>query len=129
MNQKYELTKLILENSKLDTSNPRIKKMIPVWWTNIRSKDKGGLRLTEVGFNALTQLDLKVYELRFDEPVEFTNELIIWLDQNIDCPFYFNNKKIWVFGERTAVQLVLFSGNISKYHRAQKKFKEKTVSS
>jgi len=43
-------------------------------------------------------------------------------------PFYLTNKRIWVFGEKMAVQLVLFSGNIAKFHRAQKRFKEKQKS-
>jgi hypothetical protein len=43
----------------------------------------------------------------------------------MDCPFYLNNKRIWVFGEKMAVQLVLFSGNIAKFQRARERFTEK----
>jgi hypothetical protein len=37
------------------------------------------------------------------------------MDQFIDCPFYLTKKAIFVYREKMAVQLVLFSGNIQKY--------------
>jgi hypothetical protein len=125
MNQKHEITKAVLEFLGLPSDDARIKKTIPTWWVNTRQKATGGLRLTEQGFECLKKADIKCYELKFDEPIQYTNELAIWIDQNIDCPFYLTNKKIWVFGEKMAVKLVLFSGNIAKFHRAQKRFTEK----
>jgi hypothetical protein len=125
MNPKHEITKAVLEFLELPADDRRIKQTILTWWVNPRNKDKGGLRLTDQGFDCLAKAGIKHYELKFDEPIEYTNELIIWIDQNIDCPFYITNKKIWVFGEKLAVQLVLFSGNIAKFHRAQKRFAEK----
>lgn len=125
MNLKYNLTKLALESNGLDANDKRIKQTIPIWWANPRKKSKGGLRLTEQGFECLKQADLKFHEIRLDEPIFFNNEMIVWIDQNIDCPFYINNKKIWVTSEKMAVQLVLFSGNIQKFQRAQKRFTEK----
>lgn len=126
MNQKYELTRIVLETSGIEASPERIRKTIPTWWFNTRQKEKGGLRLTDQGFECLQKADIKSYELKFDEPIQFTNELILWIDQNIDCPYYLTKKKMWVFGEKTAVQLVLFSGNIAKLFRASKRFQEKT---
>ena len=129
MNQKFEITRIVLQSQGIDATDQRIKKTIPTWWVNPRNKTKGGLRLTDQGFDCLAKAGIKHYELKFDEPIAYTNELIIWIDQNIDCPFYITNKKIWVFGERLAVQLVLFSGNIAKFHRAQKRFTEKQKTS
>lgn len=129
MNPKHEITKVVLESLGLPADEKRIKKTIPTWWFSTRIKDKGGLRLTEQGFDCLRKADIKCYEVKFDEPIVVTNELIIWIDQNIDCPFFLTNRQIWVFGERTAIQLVLFSGNIAKLHRAQKRFTEKQKSS
>lgn len=125
MNQKYDITKAVLEAQGLVADEKRIKQTIPIWWVSTRTKAKGGLRLSEQGFLCLKQADIKCYEIRFDEPIFFTNKLAIWVDQNIDCPFYLNNKRIWVFGEKMAVQLVLFSGNIAKFQRAQERFAEK----
>ena len=69
----------------------------------------------------------KFYEVKFDEPIFFTNKLAIWIDRNLECPFYLTSKQIFVFGEKTAVQLVLFSGNIAKFQRAQERFTEKST--
>lgn len=129
MNQKFEITKIVLQSQGLEATDQRVKKTIPTWWFNPRTKDKGGLRLTEQGFECLQKADIKCYEIKFDEPIFFTNELIIWIDQNLDCPYFVTNRKIWVFGEKLAVQLVLFSGNIAKFHRAQKRFEEKQKNS
>jgi hypothetical protein len=129
MTPKHKITKAVLEYLGIPADEQRIKKTIPVWWVSTRSKIKGGLRLTEQGFECLKKAEIKCYELKFDEPIKYTNELIIWIDQNIDCPFYLTNKKIWVFSEKMAVQLVLFSGNIAKFHRAQKRFTEKQKNS
>ncbi len=128
MNPKFDITKLVLETAGLPTDNVRVKKTIPTWWFSTRQKSKGGLRLTEQGFNALQKADIKCYEIKLEEPPAFTNEFIIWLDQNLDCPYFITNRKIWVFGEKTAVQLVLFPDNISKFFRAHKNFQEKEKS-
>lgn len=128
MNLKFDITKLVLETAGLPCDDIRVQKTIPAWWCSTRKKDNGGLRLTEQGFEALQKADIKCYEIKLEEIPKFTNELIIWLDQNLNCPYFITHKKIWVFGEKTAVQLVLFSGNISKYFRAHKKFQEKTKS-
>jgi hypothetical protein len=125
ISQKHEITKLVLEAKGLVADEKRVKQTIPIWWVNPRKKEKGGLRLTEQGFECLQQADLKFYDVRFDEPIFFTNKLAIWIDQNIDCPFYLTEKRIYVFGEQLAVQLVLFSGNIAKFQRAKQRFSEK----
>ena len=126
MNQKYEITKAVLKTLEIPADEKRIRRTIPTWWVSTRRKDKGGLRLTEQGFEALCKADIKYYEIKFDEPIYFTNQLAIWIDQNIDCPFYLTNRKIYVFGEKMAVQLVLFEGNIQKFQRAHERFKQKT---
>lgn len=126
MNPKYEITKLVLESLKLPTDDERIRKTIPTWWVNPRRKETGGLRLTEQGFDCLCKADIKYYEIKFDEPLNYTNQFAIWIDRNLDCPFYITSRKIYVFGERMAVQLVLFEGNIQKFKRAKERFQQKT---
>lgn len=119
MSQKTEITKRILESMGLDASDERIRKTIPTWWFSTRQKERGGLRLTEQGFDAFRDAGIKEYRIKFDDPIYFTNQLMIWLDHFIDCPFYLRNKDIYVFSEKMAVQLVLFSGNIYKYSAAK----------
>ena len=121
MKQKIEVTKYVAEQLKLATDEKSIKKLIPVFWQNPRDKEKGGLRLTDKGFEKLKEADIKVHRVRFDEPIHYTNQLIIWLDNFIDCPWYVTNREIFVFSEKMAVQLVLFGGNIAKFSAAKAK--------
>jgi hypothetical protein len=120
MNQKIDLTKYVAEHSGLPTDEKSIRKLVAQWWQNPRKKEKGGLRLTDEGFARLTT-QIKAHRVRFDHPVEYTNQLIIQLDNFIDCPWYVSNKEIFVFSEKMAVQLVLFSGNIAKFSSAKAK--------
>jgi hypothetical protein len=119
MNQKTEITKRILESMGLDANDGRVRKTIPNWWFSTRQKEQGGLRLTEQGFDAFRNAGIKEYRIKFEDPIYFTNQLMIWLDHFIDCPFYLRNQDIYVFSEKMAVQLVLFSGNIYKYSAAK----------
>jgi hypothetical protein len=119
MNQKTEITKYILESMQLDATDDRVRKTIPTWWYSTRQKKQGGLRLTDQGFEAFQTAGIKEYRIKFEDTIHFTNQLMIWLDQLIDSPFYLRNKEIYVFNEKMAVQLVLFSGNIQKYTSAK----------
>ena len=119
MNQKDEITKRVLELLGVEASDDRVRKTIPAWWCSVRQKDQGGMRLTEQGFDSFIDAGIKDYRIKFDNPIIFTNQLIIWLDHFIDCPFYLRNQEIYVFSEKMAVQLVLFSGNIYNFSVAK----------
>ena len=120
MNQKIDITKYIAEKSGLSTDEKSIRKLTAQWWQNPRKKEKGGLRLTDEGFARLTA-HFTAHKVRFEDPVEYTNRLIIQLDNFIDCPWYITNKAVFVFNDKMAVQLVLFSGNIAKFSTAKAK--------
>ena len=115
MNQKFNITKAVLNSLGLVADDKRVKQTIPIWWTNPRKKEKGGLRLTDQGFECLQKADIKFYRVQFEQKLEYTNQLVIRLDRYIDCPFYITNKEIYVFNEKMAIQLVLFSGNIAHF--------------
>ena len=126
MNQKIKITRLALELNGLVADDKRVKQTLPIWWQNPRLKAKGGLRLTEQGFTCLAMADIKYHRIKFEKPItEITNKFTIWIDHNIDCPFYMTHKEICVFGEHLAVQLVLFAGDIQKFYLAKERFKEK----
>ena len=125
MNQKIKITKYVAEQLNLSTDEKHLKQLLPIWWQNTRIKEKGGLGLTQQGFDCLTQADIKFHRVGFEDPVLVTNSLLLWMDRSIDCPFYITRDEIYLFGERMAVQLVLFSGDLQKMQRAQKRFKEK----
>ena len=69
MNPKFKITKVVLESLGLDASDKRIKETIPSWWANPRKKEKGGLRLTDQGFECLQKADIKFYRVQFDQKV------------------------------------------------------------
>jgi len=121
MNLKSKLTKYIAETLGLKTDEKSLRKLQSILFLSTRNKSKGGLRLSDQGFDTLQKADLKFYKIKLDEPVVYNNQLIIWLDHFIDCPWYITNKDIYVFGEKMAVQLVLFSGNIVKFTIAKDK--------
>jgi hypothetical protein len=120
MNQKLEITKYVMTALGLEITDKKIKQYTHTWWQNPRYKNKGGLRLTEKGLEALQKADLACYQIKF-EPLLTTpldNGMIIWIDRTIDCPFYITNKMMWAFGEKTVVQLLMFSGNLNLWRKA-----------
>lgn len=124
MNPKYEITKIVLNFLELDNSEEKVKSTIPIWFVSSRNKARGGMQLTDQGFEALSKAEIKFYEIRLEEPITYNNEMVIWLDRNINCPFYLLKNKIYVSSEKMAIQLVLFSGNIDKFKRAQQRFEK-----
>lgn len=119
MNQKREITEKVLKILKPDASPELVNRAMKTWWVSTRNKSKGGLKLTDLGYTCFIQADIKDYTIKFENPIQITNQLHIWLDHFIDCPFYITEKEIRVFSEKMAVQLVLFSGNIYKYTKAR----------
>lgn len=119
MKLKSKITKLVAEKLSLESNDKNLKKLKMLWWQNPRIKDTGGLRLTEEGFESLKKADIKCHKIKLENPVALTNQLTIWLDNFIDCPWYLTKKEIYVFGEKTAIVLVLFSGDIAKFSAAK----------
>lgn len=115
MIQKLEITKFVISELYSPDQLSKLPKFLNDWWVSTRKKQSGGLRLTENGFNALSAAGIKFYKIKFEEPMSFNNRTIVWLDQLIDCPFYLTKSEVYVFNEKVAVQLVLFSGNIVKF--------------
>jgi hypothetical protein len=115
VNQKIEITKYIAEQAGLGTDERLIRKLNAAWWQNPRKKIKGGLKLTEQGFDILSRY-LGYHKVRFETPPEIiTSQLVLRLDNLITCPWYLTRREVYVFDDKMAVQLVLFSGNIVKF--------------
>lgn len=115
MIQKIDVTWKVLSILNPDLTEKDLETALKSWWCNRRNKKVNGLRLTESGYIAMIEAEIKDHHILFEEPITITNQLTIWLDQYMDCPFFLTNREIVVFGERTAIQLVLFSGNITKF--------------
>lgn len=120
-------TKVFLSQLGKSTNDSSVKEYLPLWWQNSRQKEEGGLRLTEHGFDLLSELDITVYEIPFQQDMVLTAQIIIFLDQFIDCPYYLTNRSIFVTNEKKAVELTLFSGDLRKYGIAKALSRNKKV--
>jgi len=120
MIQKLEITKYIAEQSGLTTDQKSLRKLNTLWWQNPRQKVKGGLRLTDEGFARATAF-INSHKVDIDNDIDYNNQLIIRLDNLIECPWYISNKHIFLFDEKIAVQMILFSGNIARFTAAKVK--------
>ena len=116
MSNKLLYTKIFLKQADKSINEVSVKEHLSLWWQNTRSKEQGGLRLTEEGFRFITEeLDLQTYDIPYPLDFELTTNTIIWLDNFIDCPYLLGRKGIVVTNERKALELTLFSGDVRKY--------------
>jgi hypothetical protein len=115
MNWKETYTKIFLKQLGMALTEPNIKQYMPIWWQNTRAKDVGGLRLTEEGYQMLSQIEIAVYDVPYPKDMPLTTQVIIFLDQFIDCPYFLTNRSITDTNEKKAVELTLFSGDLRKY--------------
>jgi hypothetical protein len=115
VNWKETYTKLFLKELGKSTNNVAVAEHMPLWWKNSRSKDSGGLRLTDEGYEILQEIGLATYDVPYPKDMPLTAQVIIYLDQFIDCPYYLTNRSITVTNEKKAVELTLFSGDLRKY--------------
>jgi hypothetical protein len=116
MNWKETYTKIFLKQAGKGVNEVSFKEYYSTWWQNTRSKEEGGLRLTDEGYLFVTEtLDIQTYEVPFPKDFELTTQTIIWLDRFISCPYWLGRDSIIVTDEKKALELHLFSGDIRKY--------------
>lgn len=116
MDWKLVYTKIFLKQADISVSDSTIQEYMPLWWQNTRTKDSGGLRLTEAGYDFISEkLNLTTYDVPFPKEFEMTTQSILFLDKFIDCPYYLHRNGIVVTDEKKALELHLFSGDIRKY--------------
>jgi hypothetical protein len=121
MDIKDTYTRVFLQAADQDSDAEAIKKYKSLWWWNFRSKDSGGLRLTEEAMTFIQDdAKIKTYKIEFPKEFAFTPQVLVWLDNFIDSPFYITKKFIVVLKEKAAFELYLFSGDIRKlgYNKA-----------
>lgn len=116
MNWKNTYTKVFLKQLNKSINEVALKEYMPIWWQNTRSKDTGGLRLTDEGLRMVIEdINLSTYDVPYPADFELTTQTIIFLDKFIDCPYYMGKRGITVLNEKKALELHLFSGDIRKY--------------
>ena len=116
MTSKETYTKVFLKQLDQPINNLSVRSALAEWWRNPRSKEKGGMRLTEEGYRMMTEdLDISFYEVPYAPDMNFTTQIIIWLDNFIDCPYYLDKRSMFVSDDKKALELHMFSGDIKKY--------------
>lgn len=109
-------TKIFLEQGGLPTDDESVRQYIKKWFKNPREKLDSSLTLTEEGFEFLvTKIKLQSYRIQFPKDFQITTQVVLFLDKFLDCPNYYNKKEIFVFKEKKAAELMLFSGDVRKY--------------
>lgn len=120
-NQKVQLTKTLLAQLNIETTEKSFKSWYNLWWVNPRENGIHSMRLTDRGIEDFEEkLKLKSYRVDFPTPLDHvTNQFILDLERFIDGPYYVTRKYIKVFTEKMAIQLVLFGGDLQKYNTAK----------
>jgi len=114
MTLKHEFTEKIY--SQLHVKPKTLASFRNVFWTNPRDKEEGGWGITEYGHKVLQEIGAKSYPIDLASETVITNQVLIWMDRFLDGPWYWENKKtLHCYKEKTAFQLILFSGDLHKY--------------
>lgn len=109
-------TKIFLKELGRSTDEANVKLHLHEWWQSKRTKEGGGLRLSLKGYELLvSELNLKEYEIPFNEKIELSPQTIIFFDQFLDSPYFLTNQSLTVFNEKKAFELYMFSDDIRKY--------------
>lgn len=109
-------TKVFLNSLGRSVDEANVKLHLNKWWQSKRTKNGGGLRLSDVGYEFLiSELGLQEYEVPFTDKIELSPQTIIFFDQFLDCPYYLTNQSLTVFSEKKSFELYMFSDDIRKY--------------
>ena len=117
-------TKAFLQAAEIPLTEKNIKEYKAVWWWSFRNKKQGGLRLTDQALKFIEEYaKIKTYKIEFPKEFAFTPQVLLWLDNYIDSPFFVNKKHIIVMKEKAAFELYLLSGDVRKlgHNRAMSK--------
>ena len=116
MINKETYTKIFLAQNNKSIDEANVKLHLFKWWQSRRTKESGGLRLSEEGLRFLVEeLELKNYNIPFTEPIELSPQTIIFFDRYMDSPYYLTNQSITVFSEKRHFEIYMFSDDIRKY--------------
>jgi hypothetical protein len=128
---KTDITKSLVSKDDFLNADPKaLEFMYRTWWANWRSGEDRRFRLTDQGYAYFRdRADIKFYDIRFPRNLVLTNKMIIDLDRFIDCPYYVENNCIKVTGEKVAVQLVLFDGDLARFGQAKRETKKRKAQS
>lgn len=115
MDEKDRLTKVFMQAAGDELTERKLKhNRIHFWW-NVRTKEQGGLRLTDYGYKYITQKsEIKTYTIDLPKNITISPQILVWLDNFIDSPYHLTKKNISVLKEKAAFELYLFAGDVKK---------------
>lgn len=120
MDRKDRYSQVFLKEANFPNQDPDVKKARTFFWLNQRTKQVGGLRLTEEGLDFVkNSCSIKTYDINIPKEIKITPQILLWLDRYLDSPYYVDKHIITVISEKTAVELHLFSGDLKKYGTAK----------
>ena len=127
MDVKHYLTKMACEKLGSDFSRKSFRKMHALMWQNPRPS--GGGRLTDRGLDIVVDtLEIKPYVVTVPDSMSYMNRTILWLEEFVDGPYHVRftgkSRTLTVFYERTAVQLMLFDGDVNRFGTVKVKVQE-----
>lgn len=108
-----EYLKLSKEESEIDSV--AIEKYRKIWWYNTRIKEVGGLRLTDAGLKYITKYGVEHYVVTFDQPLKLSAQVLITLDNAIECPYHITSKELVVTSQYISTAFILYNGSIETY--------------
>ena len=115
MDTKDNYTRVFLKAADQEITDEIVQKLKTQWWYNVRSKEDGGLRLTDFAIKFIEQkAQIKTYKINFPKDFAITPQVLIWLDNFIESPYYITKRYITVLKEKAAFELYLFSGDVQK---------------
>lgn len=115
MISKKNYTKIFLESAGHEINEDIVDEKTKSWWWNLREKNNGGLRLTEEAIIFVEHdSNIKTYKVPFPDNITITPQILLWLDNFIECPYFITKKDITVLKEKSAFELYLFSGDVRK---------------
>jgi hypothetical protein len=115
---KSQITKQLLSVSNYQQNDSTVKDFFISIWHNTRHETRS-YRLTEVGFSVFNKCKVVSYTVEVAESVRFTNRIILQLDKFITAPYYLQKRQVIVFDQNTAIQLILFAGDLEKYAQSR----------
>lgn len=124
MDIKDNYTRVFLKAANQDITEDILKEKRSAWWWNVRAKESGGLRLTDEALNFIElTAQIKTYKVDFPKKFSVTPQVLLWLDNYIESPYYITRRAITVLKEKSAFELYLFSGDVQKlgYNKALSK--------
>lgn len=109
-------TKVFLSSLGKSCDDANVKLYMTKLWQSKRTKNGGGLRLSDEGFEFLEkEVELQSFEVPFTENIDLSPQTIVFFDQYLDCPYYLTRHALTVFSEKKAFELYMFSDDIRKY--------------